>query len=177
MRSAVACDYPIIIPRIQIRSRLAELASEISLSYSLKGVNEIMVMPVLNGAMTVCADLIRLMENLDIDVKPIRVESYRGKVSDQIHIHLPFPDMRGRHVLLVEDILDTGKTLRTLLPRMHEARSFSTFFLLNKGLTEIIPDWTGFKVPASSFVVGYGMDHDGYLRNLPDIRAFPNNLT
>jgi hypoxanthine phosphoribosyltransferase len=82
-------------------------------------------------------------------------------------------DVRGRHILLVDDILDSGGTLRLVVPvlRDHGAASVKTCVLLHKDRPEardVKADYVGFEIP-DEFVVGYGLDYDNYYRNLPDI--------
>ena len=82
-------------------------------------------------------------------------------------------DVRGRHVLLVDDILDTGGTLRLVRDRMSScgAKSIRTCVLLrkpNKAPTDVPAEFVGFDI-ADDFVVGYGLDYNDYYRNLPDI--------
>jgi len=137
----------------------------------------IVLMPVLTGAMVFAADLIRAMP-LAMQVRAISVSSYPGKstTSQGVTLRGDFPDdLGGTHVVLVDDIYDTGRTLAALqaLARAQSPASLRTCVLLSKRverLAEATVDYVGFEIPPE-FVIGYGLDYDGMHRNLPDIRV------
>jgi hypoxanthine phosphoribosyltransferase len=84
------------------------------------------------------------------------------------------PDLRGKNVLLVDDILDTGRTLQACYKAIDGAATVQTCVLLNKPMRRVpdglqCADYIGFTIP-DVFVVGYGLDYDGHYRHLPDIR-------
>ena len=159
----------ILIPPARIQRRVSELAHIISADYRGK---EFVIIALLNGTVMFLADLVRRMEfPLQFDL--MGVSSYRGGTSSgDLEFTRPLKlDIRGRHVLLVDDILDTGKTLRAVSAELASlgAASVRTCVLLDKPagrVGEFTADYVGFVVP-HLFVVGYGLDHDEKYRNLP----------
>ena len=93
-------------------------------------------------------------------------------------LHAPRTDLSGRHVILVDEIVDSGRTVATLLERYVTGRgalSVRVCTLLDKVAARVVPvtiDYAGFEAP-DVWLVGYGMDSDGFGRNLPDIHALP----
>ncbi len=129
---------------------------------------------VLNGAFIFAADLLRACP-IDCEVAFVRLSSYQGaassgKVTTIFGLDVPIED---RHVIVVEDIVDTGLTLHHFMRelRQHKPASLRLAVLLLKPdalQVDIRPDYLGFEIP-NRFVVGYGLDYDGLCRNLPDI--------
>jgi len=166
----------ILITADAIRSRLDELAAEITHAYQGRPVT---VIGVLSGCMMFMADLIRKI-NLPIRVGFLTASSYRGSatVPGRLRLHDDcLPDVTGRHILLLDDILDTGKTLTRVVAHLIErgAASVRVGVLLRKvGRQEVPfePDFVGFTVP-NKFVVGYGLDYDDEYRHLPHIAVLP----
>jgi hypoxanthine phosphoribosyltransferase len=155
----------------KIQSRVQELAKEISGHYANQ---EILAVCVLKGSFMFYSDLIR---NLDAQVQCefLAVSSYSGLSSSgevKISLDLNRP-IEGQNILLVEDIVDTGLTLNFLksLILARKPLSLKTVALLQKPEALKVPcdlDYVGFKIP-NDFVVGYGLDYQGYYRNLPHI--------
>lgn len=153
----------------EIQYRINEIAQEISKDLR----EEIHVICVLKGAVMFAADLVRC---LDVPVKMefIRLSSYghsttsSGKVNA---VDISLPDLNGKNVLIIEDIVDTGLTARFLLDFINNNfRTKTTRFcsLLDKKCfrkTQIEPDYIGFEID-DKFVIGYGLDFDGNFRNL-----------
>lgn len=132
-------------------------------------------MPILTGAMVFAADLIREMP-MRLSMRLVTVSSYPGAttVSKGAALRGAIPaDLGGRHVVVIDDILDSGHTLalvRELVLEQNPA-SLRLCVLLDKKVArsvEIRPNYVGFEIP-DAFVVGYGLDYDGYYRNLPEI--------
>lgn len=176
----------VLIDRHRIASRVRELGGEIisdvreqrrSHEGDADGPSVVLV-PILTGSIVFVSDLIREMP-LMLRVGVVAVSSYPGATMEskgaKIRSDLP-PDLAGKHVLVVDDILDTGRTL-ALVKRLiaeQQPASLRVCVLLRK-LTarreeELVPDYVGFDIP-DEFVVGYGLDYDGHYRNLPDIVA------
>lgn len=156
----------------EIQRRVAEIGSK--LKQQLDGQQPVFLV-MLKGAFVFAADLIRA-SGLNAEVDFVRTSSYVGTVSSrEIKLLLP-PDpelVRGRHVVLVEDIVDSGYTMHHFLPKLEALlpASITLVTLLHKpeaGKVAIDIDHVGFTIP-DKFVVGYGMDYDGLGRQLPAI--------
>jgi hypoxanthine phosphoribosyltransferase len=166
----------ILIPRERIAARVRELAGHITADFmAADGSPEITIVPILTGAMIFCADLIREIP-ITLRIGLITVSSYPGRtVSSQGAqvIARQLEDVRGRNVLLLDDILDTGNTLRLVAPLLKEmgAAAVRTCVLLRKdrpSARSFAADYVGFEIP-DEFVVGYGLDFNNNYRNLPEI--------
>jgi hypoxanthine phosphoribosyltransferase len=125
--------------------------------------------------MIFCSDLIRQIP-IPMKIGLLTVSSYPGKSlstqGSQV-LHNQLGDLRGRHVLVVDDILDSGGTLRLIVPMLKDsgAETVRSCVLLRKDrpTAKATPvDYWGFEIP-DEFVVGYGLDYNNYYRNLPDI--------
>jgi hypoxanthine phosphoribosyltransferase len=163
-----------LITAEKIRHRIEEMAHEIALDY---GNEPITLVGILNGSLMFMADLLRELK-MPTRIGFLRASSYRGSTTRPGHLEiLPglVPDVRGRHVILLDDILDTARTLSGVVDflRRQEPASLKVGVLLRKrGRQELPfePDYTGFEIP-DLFVIGYGLDfHDDY-RQLPFIGA------
>ena len=155
-----------------IMSRLDEMAEQISSDYAGK---ELTVVAVLNGSLMFGADLLRRLE-MPLRLDCLSVSSYHGAATTGVvkfnQLHLP--DVHGRHVLLLDDILDSGHTLHAIRDKlMAETNplSIKICVLLRKDVPrqrELEADYVGFDI-ANEFVVGYGLDYMERFRNLPCI--------
>lgn len=162
----------VLIPADRIRTRVDELAMEIVRAYDGKSVT---VVGVLTGCLMFTADLIRRID-LPLRVAFITASSYRGEtvVPGRLEIRDELlPDIAGRHILLLDDILDTGKTLTRVVAHLIDrgAASVKVGVLLRKvGRQEVPfePDFVGFTIP-DKFVIGYGLDFNDEHRHLPFI--------
>ena len=162
----------ILVSEAQIKRRLATLAAEIDKTYAGQ---ELTVIAIINGALLFTADLIRLI-NRPVRLDCVRVSSYRNSTTavtePQLRSNLTL-DIQNRHVLLIDDILDTGKTLAMVVDLISAMKpaSVRTCVLLDKRGRREVPfeaDFTGFEIP-DRFVVGYGLDFAERYRNLPCI--------
>ena len=161
-----------LYPKAELKRRVAELAAEISRVYADTGLVAIVVM---NGGLFFASDLLRLI-TAQVQVDSIAAGSYLHHASTgQLNVRGALKlDPKGRHILLIDDILDTGLTLAKLREKFLEdgAASCRTCVLIDKDLPpeckKIRADWYGFKSPAE-YLVGFGMDSDELYRNLPDI--------
>jgi hypoxanthine phosphoribosyltransferase len=159
------------ISRADIDARVAELGAQISGDYD--GLKPLII-AVLNGSFIFAADLFRTL-TIEAEISFIKLSSYQGMgssgtVMTEIGLNAP---LSGRHVIILEDIIDTGKTLHGFMPEIArlEPASIKVVTLLSKpdALThELYADYTGFEIP-NDFVVGYGLDYDGLGRNLPEL--------
>jgi hypoxanthine phosphoribosyltransferase len=161
----------VLITEAQIARRVAALSREIERDFAGR---ELVIVAVLNGTVMFLADLIRRL-SLPLRLDFIGVSSYRfGTDSSELVFTKELRlDVRGRDVLLVDDILDTGKTLRRVLAKLRQLkpRRIKTCVLLEKEarrLEDIEADYIGFRI-ADLFVVGYGLDFAERYRNLPFI--------
>jgi hypoxanthine phosphoribosyltransferase len=175
LRSEVAS---ILLSEAQIKARLEELAREIANEYRGK---ELVAIAILNGTVMFLADLIRFLE-LPLRLDFIGVSSYRdGTESKELVYTKELKlDVRGRHVLLVDDILDTGRTLSKVMSAVKRLgpASMKTCVLLDKPERRVEPiqaDFAGFQIP-DLFVVGYGLDFAEKYRNLPFVGVLHPDL-
>ncbi len=152
-----------------ILSRLDELAHEISTDYQGK---DLTVIAILNGSFIFMADLLRRVP-LPLQVDCLSVASYHGtQSSGELHFRQSsLANFQDRHVLVLDDILDSGVTLHGIRERLSSggAMSIRTCVLLRKAVErarEIDADYVGFDIP-NEFVVGYGLDYMERYRNLP----------
>jgi hypoxanthine phosphoribosyltransferase len=160
----------IIISEEQIRERVAELGRQISHDYAGESV---LLVAVLRGAVLFVADLARAID-VPVELDFMAVSSYGSstKSSGVVRILKDLDEqIEGRHVLVVEDILDTGLTLKYLLKNLASRKpaSLEIVTLLNKEGKQRVPiscKYIGFPVP-DEFVVGYGLDFAERYRNLP----------
>ena len=161
----------VLIPAEKIRERLDELAAEIARAYDARP--QVTVVGILNGCLMFVADLVRRID-LPLRVAFITASSYRGTATSPGRLEIRdelLPDLTGRHVLLLDDILDSGKTLTRVVAHLIDrgAASVKVGVLLRKiGRQEVPfePDFVGFTIP-DKFVVGYGLDYDDEYRHLP----------
>ena len=160
-----------LIPAHEIRAAVLRIAAALDRDYRDK--NPLLV-AVLNGAFVFAADLVREMES-DPEISFVKVASYRrmessGQVTPLIGLNV---DLTGREVIVVEDIIDTGHTvafLKGLLSKMGAARvAFAALLFKKPAYRYDIPiDYVGIEIP-DRFVVGYGLDFDGFGRTLRSI--------
>jgi len=162
--------HPFIASR-QIAERISALANELD---EVVGLETPIALGILNGAILFHSDLIRAC-SFDVEVAYMRTRSYSGmKSSGQVDIEWPDDlSVTGRHVLLIEDIVDSGRTLVALNAELLKqgAARVTSIVLLDKPAARVVPyapDFTGFEIP-NAFVIGYGLDFDGLGRNLSAI--------
>jgi hypoxanthine phosphoribosyltransferase len=166
----VAIDELISAERIQ--RRVDELAQQMMRDY---GHRPVTIVGVLTGSILFLADLMRRLD-LPLRIALIQAFSYRGAATRPGELRIQadlLPDLRGRDLLLIDDILDTGHTLDHLVRYMRSLNpaSLRVAVLLRKvGRQEVAlePDYCGFEIP-DEFVVGYGLDYNDEHRNLPYI--------
>lgn len=165
-------NLPVLISEDAIRARVAELGRQISRDYAGKG--EVVLIGVLKGAFVFLADLARRL-TIPRLIEFIAVSSYeQGSVSGAVRLVMDVrKPLEGKHVLVVEDIVDTGRTLKYLteLLRARGPASIKTCALVRKKdrhEVEVQIDYLGFDIP-DVWVVGYGLDYAEQWRTLPYI--------
>ena len=170
-------DQPYVIERMisakAIAARIEELARVIEADFA--GTDKLVVVGLLRGSFIFIADLVRELD-LPVEVDFVEVSSYGNAMVPSREVRI-LKDLRGdiagRDLLVVEDIVDTGHTLRHVLALLasRNPRRLRTIALLDKHArreTDVRADWVGFEIP-DEFVVGYGIDYAQQGRNLPYI--------
>ncbi|WP_207729352.1 hypoxanthine phosphoribosyltransferase [Clostridium sp. 'deep sea'] len=156
----------------QIKKRVSEIAAQISVDYQSK---DVLLVCVLRGSIIFTADLIREI-SIPVKVDTIAVSSYGNSTESSGVVRL-IKDLdetiKDVHVLIVEDIIDSGLTLQYLINMLKQRNpaSVKVCTLLDKRerrMSNVIPDYAGFIIP-NEFVIGYGMDYGEYYRQLPYI--------
>jgi len=154
-----------------IREKVDELAARLSRDYA--GKNPVFI-AILNGAFIFAADLFKAID-FDAEISFIKLASYKGtKSTGQVITAIGMDiELFDRHVVILEDIVDTGKTLHQFLPQLwhQQPASLRVVALLHKPEAMVFPlkvDYAGFEIP-NKFVVGYGLDYNGLGRNHPAI--------
>ncbi len=158
--------------RAEIAGRIADLAEQIDQDYAGR---DILLVGILKGSFLFIADLVRALQS-STQVDFVRIASYGSETRSsgivEIRKDLEMP-IRGRHVLIVEDIVDSGFTLEALCNQLllRNPASLRVCTLVDKRAqraTEVAVDYIGFTLDRG-FIVGYGLDHDECYRGLPDI--------
>jgi len=160
----------VLIDEMVIHKRLDAMAAEIEHDFPA---GPLVVIILLKGALVFAADLLRRIPR-PLEIECLNVASYHGGVESSGKVDFldrHFPEVRGQHVLLLDDILDTGRTLSAVAERLREegAAAVHTAVLLAKEkerAEEVQADYVGFGI-GDEFVVGYGLDYKGLYRNLP----------
>jgi len=163
-------DLKILFTEEEIQNRVKEVAKTINFHFIDE---EICVICVLKGSALFTTDLVKHLK-MPVQMEFIRLSSYGSSVTSSGKVNavdISLPDLNGKNVLIVEDIIDTGLTAKFLLDFINNNfRTKTTKFcsLLDKKCsrkTDIEPDYVGFDID-NKFVIGYGLDYDGYFRNL-----------
>jgi hypoxanthine phosphoribosyltransferase len=162
----------------EITQRIRELALEIDAQYKDK---RPLFIAILNGSFMFAADLFKHI-SIEAEICFIKLASYKGtKSSGQVITAIGLDtDIVDRHVVIIEDIIDTGKTMSEFLPQLHHQQpaSLRIAALLHKPEATTYPiqiDYLGFSVP-NKFLLGYGLDYDGLGRNIKEIYQLTENL-
>lgn len=167
----------VLIPADDIRRRIDSMAVDIAAAYSRQ--EPVTIVGVLTGCLIFLSDLVRRLD-LPLKIELVRASSYRGTATNPGMLQLQSTgplELRDCHVLLIDDILDTGQTISKVVEylRKLEPRSLKTAVLLRKiGRQQVPfePDFCGFEIP-DEFVIGYGLDYNDQYRHLPYIGVLP----
>jgi hypoxanthine phosphoribosyltransferase len=156
---------------LQIDEQIKRLGAEINKDYEGK---RPLFIAILNGSFMFASDLFKEL-TIDVEICFIKLASYKGtKSTGQVITSIGLDaTLTGRHVVVLEDIVDTGKTLSEFLPQLtnQQPASLKIAALLHKPDALVHPlkiDYLGFNVP-DKFLLGFGLDYDGYGRNLKEI--------
>lgn len=160
-------DFTEFLSATQIQERVSVLAAQINTDYAGK---QPLFLAILNGSFMFASDLFKQI-NLEAEISFIKIASYQGmRSTGQVVTSIGMEqDLHGRDLIIVEDIVDTGKTLHHFLPSLQQQQPASiriaTFLHKPEAtLFEVPLDYIGFSIP-NKFVVGYGLDYDGRGRN------------
>ncbi len=159
------------IPYEKIEARIKDLARTINEDYAEK---KPLFLAILNGSFMFAGDLFKYLD-IEAAISFVKLASYKGTTSTGTVVSLIGLDesLKDRNVIVLEDIVDTGKTMASLLPGVleHSPASLRVMTLLNKPEArthDVQVDYIGFDIP-NKFIVGYGLDYDGLGRNLRNI--------
>lgn len=170
-------DLKVLFSKEQVEQRTIELANQINSDLGTK--EDLVLICVLKGSSLFCCDLMRHLK-MPVQIEFIRVSSYGNAQTTSGNVQaldLTLPNLEDKNVMIVEDIIDTGCTMKFLFDiicRTHRPKSLKLVTFLNKKIARKIPvepDYYGFEID-DKFVVGYGLDYEGYMRNIPYIGYF-----
>lgn len=170
-------DLKVLFSKEQIEARTQEIAEQINVDMGL--VDDLTLICVLKGSSIFCCDLSKHLK-MPVKMEFIRVSSYGNAQTSSGNVQaldLTLPNLENENVLIVEDIIDTGCTMQfltELLFRTHKPKNLKVVTLLNKKIArkvDLEPDYYGFEID-DKFVVGYGLDYEGYMRNIPYVGYF-----
>lgn len=163
-------NIKVLIVEEKLQKRVKELAKEIEKDYKDKEINLICI---LKGSIFFTCDLAKnINKNVKIDF--LKLTSYEGETSFKIKLVANLlPNIENKDLIIIEDIIDTGKTLNYLVPylKKENPKSIKVCTLLDKPSKRVVPfkaDYTGFEIE-NKFIVGYGLDFNQDYRNLPFI--------
>lgn len=174
----VPSHFSILYDADSIASRVRALGEEITSwatsVYDDTG-QDILTIPLLRGGIFFFGDLVRHI-SCSVDLSPVRASSYLGKAGNvsapEVKASLDETEPRGRAILLIDDICDSGRTLDVLTRKLTDAGAASvrSAVLVKRELPDAFePDWSGFRYKGDEWLVGYGMDDRDRWRNLPSI--------
>lgn len=171
-------QFELFITSEQIQKTIQSMAQQINRDLAGK---DPLFLVILNGAFMFAADLLKLI-NTPCHISFVKLASYAGttsteKVQELIGIN---EDLKGRLIVVVEDIIDTGITMDLILNRLHnlgaaEIRIAALLFKPRAFLRSFSIDYIGMEIP-NDFIIGYGLDYNGYGRNYPDIYRIVESL-
>ena len=163
--------FDIYLSEAEIQQRVKEIAETINKEYQGK---RPLIIAILNGSFMFAADLFKHL-TIDTEISFIKLASYKGmKSTGNVVTSIGLDaELYGKDVIIIEDIVDTGKTLYNFLPKLkdHHPASLKIAALLHKPDASKFPltlDYVGFSIQ-DKFVIGYGLDYDGRGRNLKEI--------
>lgn len=172
-------DLKVLFSQEQVQKRTQELGDEINRDFGSQ--EDLVLICVLKGSSIFCCDLCKHLK-MPVQMEFIRVSSYGNAQASSENVQaldLTLPNLENKNVMIVEDIIDTGCTMKFLcdiIHRTHKPKTLKLVTFLNKKIARklpVEPDYYGFEID-DKFVVGYGLDYEGYMRNIPYIGYFEN---
>lgn len=170
-------EFEISIPSATIQKRIDELAKKIN--HNLEN-EDVIFLGILNGSFMFAADLFKKI-SIPCRISFLKLASYQGSSSSgQIKQLIGLNEnLKDKTVVILEDIVDTGLTIEVIIKQLmgYDPKAIHTATLLYKpeaSVNGVVPDYVGFEIP-NDFVVGYGLDYDGYGRNYEDIYTLVEN--
>jgi len=164
-------EFEIFIPFKEIDNAIQGVANQINKDYKNK---KPLFVVILNGAFMFAADLFKKL-TIECEVSFVKLSSYQGtKTTEKVKKIIGLNEsIQGRHVIIVEDIIDTGITMEHLLKELeamkpHDIRLATLLFKPEAFRKDFKIRYIGMNIP-NDFILGYGLDYDGFARNLPDI--------
>jgi hypoxanthine phosphoribosyltransferase len=171
-------EFKLYLPYEKIRSIVVEMAEK--MNNDLSGKNPLFIC-ILNGSFMFAAELYKHIDLIESEISFVKLASYNGdqtsgSVKELIGLN---EDIKGRTVVILEDIVDTGITIDSILKQLAKKEPkevlIATLLFKPEALQKEIPlHYVGLKIP-NDFIVGYGLDYNGYGRNLIDIYSVINN--
>lgn len=170
-------EAKVLYSKKRIQKKIYQLASQIAEA----GIDNPVFMVVLDGAMFFASDLMKALDYWDVhpEMTTVRVKSYTSnRKQGKIKLIKDWEiDLNGRNIVIVEDIIDSGNTIRFLMQqiyRKNDPASIKICSLLKRRTAEVYADFLGFSVSEDAWLVGYGLDNDGKQRSLTDIYTLSN---
>lgn len=167
-------DFDIFISEKELAGIVRSVAEKVNADYEPDGGSPLLVCPVLTGAFMFASDLVRRL-TMECEVRFVRYSSYSGMSSTgEVKCMLPFPpEVKGRDVLIVEDVVDSGLSMGTMLREVRamgprSVKVCALFFKPNAFRGDYRVDYVGREI-GDEFIVGYGMDYDEQGRTLPEV--------
>ena len=164
-------EFEIFIPNNKINEAIQKVANQINIDYKKK---KPLFVVILNGAFMFAADLFKKLE-IECEVSFVKLSSYQGmKSTEKVKKIIGLNEsIAGRSIIIVEDIIDTGITMEHLLEELgamkpHDISISTLLFKPDAFRKDYKIDYIGLDIP-NDFILGYGLDYDGFARNLPDI--------
>ena len=164
-------EFEIFIPNSKINIAIQNVANQMNIDYKNK---KPLFVVILNGAFMFAADLMKKLD-IECEVSFVKLSSYEGtKSTEKVKKIIGLNEsIAGRHIIIVEDIIDTGITMEHLLEELgalnpHDIKISTLLFKPDAFRKDYKIDYVGLDIP-NDFILGYGLDYDGFARNLPDI--------
>ena len=170
-------QFKIAISEARIHRTVRRMARQLDVYYAAQAVSQITVVCVMNATFVFCADLVRCLKT-PARIVFTRARSYQGARKGKTRLSPIAESLRGRHVLVLDTIYDTGGTMARVLAAARRQTQHVTAAVLivktGKQSRPLPPEirFIGMELPGDPFVIGYGLDYDGEFRELKEVRIF-----